>query len=242
MEERPFHLISILPNLFTAASIFTAVVSIVSAIHGNFEKSAWLIFLSLVFDALDGRIARLTHTTSRFGVEFDSLADIVAFGMAPALLFYFFLGQEYGRLGILVMALYIIFGAIRLARFNVMSPHTDPSVFIGIPIPAAAIFVSIWILMFEQYESLQNYGALLLGAILMVSLLMVSNIRYPSFKKINLEKPVLTKVLILLIIVASVVYLFPVEGVALAITLYVGWGVGRAARTLLTKRPFRRGE
>ncbi|WP_457594489.1 CDP-diacylglycerol--serine O-phosphatidyltransferase [Hydrogenimonas sp.] len=233
---RPFHLISILPNLFTAASIFTGVVAIVSAIHGKFEKSAWLIFLSLVFDALDGRIARLTHTTSRFGVEFDSLADLVAFGVAPALLFYFFAGHEFGRLGILVMALYIIFGAIRLARFNVMSPHTDPSVFIGVPIPAAAIFVSIWILMFVQYEALQPYSWLLPGAVLLVSLLMVSNIRYPSFKKINLERPALTKTLIALIIVASLIYLFPVEGLALGITLYVGWGVGRAARTVMTRR------
>ncbi len=105
MNGRSFHFIYILPNLFTAASIFTAVIAIVSAIQGHVEKSAWLIFLSLLFDGLDGRVARLTHTTSRFGIEFDSLADIVAFGVAPALLLYCFIGQEYGRFGILVMAL-----------------------------------------------------------------------------------------------------------------------------------------
>ncbi|WP_457594228.1 CDP-diacylglycerol--serine O-phosphatidyltransferase [Hydrogenimonas sp.] len=237
MAGRQFHLIYILPNLFTAASIFTAVIAIVSAINGHFEKSAWLIFLSLVFDGLDGRIARLTHTTSRFGVEFDSLADIIAFGVAPALLLYFFAGHDYGRLGILVMALYIIFGAIRLARFNIMSPNTDPTVFIGVPIPAAAIFVSVWVLMFSEYESLRSYTVLLLIAALLVSLLMVSNIRYPSFKKINLEKPALTKTLIVLIIAASLIYLYPVEGFALIISLYVVWGVVRAARTLLTRRP-----
>ncbi len=236
MAGREFHLIYILPNLFTAASIFTAVVSIVSAINGNFEKSAWLIFLSLVFDGLDGRIARLTHTTSRFGIEFDSLADLVAFGVAPALLLYFYIGNEYGKLGVLVMALYIIFGAIRLARFNIMSPNTDPTVFIGVPIPSAAIFVSIWVLMFVQYESLHSFSAILLMATLLVSLLMVSNIRYPSFKKINLEKPALTKTLITLIVAASMIYLYPVEGFALIITLYVVWGVARAVRTMMMKR------
>ncbi len=236
MAGRQFHLIYILPNLFTAASIFTAVIAIVSAINGKFEKSAWLIFLSLVFDGLDGRIARLTHTTSRFGIEFDSLADIIAFGVAPALLLYFFAGHEYGRLGILVMALYIIFGAIRLARFNIMSPNTDPTVFIGVPIPAAAIFLSVWVLMFSEYESLRSYTLFLLISVLLISLLMVSNIRYPSFKKINLEKPALTKTLILLIIAASLIYLYPVEGFALIITLYVLWGVVRAVRTLFAKR------
>jgi CDP-diacylglycerol--serine O-phosphatidyltransferase len=99
MPGRSFQLIYILPNLFTAASIFTAVLAIVSAIQEDYEKSAWLIFLSLLFDGLDGRIARLTHTTSRFGVEFDSLADIVAFGVAPAILVYLFVGQSYGRFG-----------------------------------------------------------------------------------------------------------------------------------------------
>ncbi len=236
MANREFQLIYILPNLFTAASIFTAVIAIVSAINGNFEKSAWLIFLSLVFDGLDGRVARLTHTTSRFGVEFDSLADLVAFGVAPALLLYFYAGHEYGKLGILVMALYIIFGAIRLARFNIMSPNTDPTVFIGVPIPAAAIFVSIWVLMFSQYEFLHNFSAVLLVATILVSLLMVSNIRYPSFKKINLEKPALTKTLIVLIITASIIYLYPVEGFAIIITLYVVWGAARAVRTVMRKR------
>ncbi len=236
MSGRQFHLIYILPNLFTAASIFTAVIAIVSAIKGDFEKSAWLVLLSLVFDGLDGRIARLTHTTSRFGVEFDSLADIIAFGVAPAMLLYSFAAHEYGRLGILVIALYIIFGAIRLARFNVMSPNTDPTVFIGVPIPAAAIFVSVWVLMFLEYDSLRGYTSLLLVFTMFVSLLMVSNIRYPSFKKINLRKPALTKALIVLIIAASMIYLYPVEGFAVFITVYILWGVVRAVRTVVAKR------
>ncbi len=236
MSGRQFHLIYILPNLFTAASIFTAIVAIVSSINGNFEKSAWLIFLSIVFDGLDGRIARLTRTTSRFGAEFDSLADIIAFGVAPALLLYLYIGQEYGKLGVLVMALYIIFGAIRLARFNTMSLNADPAVFIGVPIPVAAIFVSVWVLMFGEYGALQEYSVSLLIATLLVSLLMVSNIRYPSFKKINLKKPVLTKTLILLIISASLIYLYPVEGFASISTLYLIWGIAGALRTIINRK------
>ena len=243
-DSRHFNAIYILPNLFTAASIFTGVVSIVAAIHGHYEKAAWLIFLSLLFDGLDGRVARLTHTTSRFGVEFDSLADIVAFGAAPAVLLYLYAGEAYGRFGVLVMALYVIFGAVRLARFNVMSPNTDPTVFIGVPIPTAAVFTAIWVLMFERYDSLDAFRWLLLAGVGVVSLLMVSNIRFPSFKKIRLEKPLVTKALIGLIVAASLLYLYPVEGFALMITLYVAWGVVRAAYTMATttKRLGKRGK
>ena len=236
MTSRNFQIIYLLPNLFTAASIFTAVIAITAAVDRDFEKSAWLIFLSLVFDGLDGRIARLTHTTSKFGVEFDSLADIVAFGVAPAILLYFYTGYAYGKLGTLVMALFIIFGAIRLARFNVISPNVDPTVFIGVPIPTAAIFVSVWILMFQRYELLNEYNWMLLIGTFFVSLLMVSNIRYPSFKKINLKKNMLTKILITLISFASLMYLYPVEGFASLITLYILWGIVRAIYTLGSKK------
>jgi len=232
MSSRNFQIVYLLPNLFTAASIFTAVISITAAINGNFEKSVWLIFLSLLFDGIDGRIARLTHTTSKFGVEFDSLADIVAFGVAPAMLLYFYVGHEYGRFGTLVMALFIIFGAIRLARFNVSVANVDPTVFIGVPIPTAAVFISIWVLMFLRYDSLNEYSWVLLLGTLLTSILMVSNIRYPSFKKINLKKPMLTKILILLISFASLLYLYPVEGFAIMITSYILWGVIRVAYTL----------
>ncbi|WP_201353954.1 CDP-diacylglycerol--serine O-phosphatidyltransferase [Hydrogenimonas urashimensis] len=236
MAERHFQIVYIFPNLFTAASIFSGVISIVSSIHGDFKKAVWLIFLSLLFDGLDGRIARMTHTTSRFGAEFDSQADIVAFGAAPAILLYTNVAQAYGRFGVLVTALYIIFGAIRLARFNVMSPKSDPTVFIGVPIPTAAVFVSIWVLMYERYESLHRFDWMLLFAVLLLSFLMVSHIRYPSFKTVQLKKPMLTKTLILLIGVASLLYLFPIEGFALMITLYIVWGVGRAVYMLFFRK------
>jgi len=225
------NLIYILPNLFTASSIFVGVISIVEASKGNFVLASWLILLALIFDGLDGRIARMTNTTSQFGVEFDSLADIISFGIAPAMLLYFFIGHEFGRFGILVSALFVIFGAIRLARFNISTAKTDPNVFIGLPIPTAAVFVSMWILLFHKY-TLENYSIILLFLALGVAILMVSNFRYPSFKKVQLDKPMVFKTLIVLTIVASLLYLFSVEGFALVILAYVLYGPLRAIRTI----------
>ncbi len=224
-------LIYILPNLFTASSIFVGVISMVEASQGNVVLASWLILLALVFDGLDGRIARMTNTTSQFGVEFDSLADIVSFGIAPAMLLYFFTGDEFGRFGILVSALYVIFGAIRLARFNISTAKTDPNVFIGLPIPTAAIFVSMWILLFHKY-TLEDYGIVLLFLTLGIAVLMVSNFRYPSFKKVSLDKPMVFKTMIMLMLTASMLYLFSAEGFAIIILGYTLYGPLRALRTL----------
>ena len=225
------NLIYILPNLFTASSIFVGVISIVEASKDHFILASWLVLLALVFDGLDGRVARMTNTTSQFGVEFDSLADIISFGIAPAMLLYFYIGHDYGRFGILVSALYVIFGAIRLARFNISTAKTDPNVFIGLPIPTAAVFVSMWVLLFHKY-TLEDYSIALLFLALGVAVLMVSNFRYPSFKKIQLDKPMVFKTMILLVLVASLLYLFSAEGFALIILAYTLYGPIRALRTL----------
>ena len=225
------NLIYILPNLFTASSSFVGVISIVEASKENFVLSSWLILLALIFDGLDGRIARMTNTTSQFGVEFDSLADIISFGIAPAMLLYFFIGNEFGRFGILVSALYVIFGAIRLARFNISTAKTDPNIFIGLPIPTAAIFVSMWILLFHKY-TLEHYGILLLILTLGIAILMVSNFRYPSFKTIQLDKPMVFKTMIILMLTASLLYLFSAEGFAVIILGYALYGPLRALRAM----------
>jgi len=229
------NLIYLLPNLFTASSIFVGVISIVEASKGHFVLASWLVLLALIFDGLDGRVARMTNTTSQFGVEFDSLADIISFGIAPGMLLYFFVGFEFGRFGILVSALYVIFGAIRLARFNISTAKADPNVFIGLPIPTAAIFVSMWILLFYKY-ALQDYGVILLFLALGVAVLMVSNFRYPSFKKIELDKPMVFKTMIGLVCVASLLYLFAAEGFALVVLAYTLYGPIRALRTLSLRK------
>lgn len=235
MRKKPANLIYILPNLFTAASIFSGVFSIISAVNGNFEKAAWLIMLSLIFDGLDGRVARLTNTCSKFGVEFDSLADMVAFGVAPALLMYLFVGHEFGRFGIVASAVFVIFGAIRLARFNVMTVTSEPSVFIGVPIPTAAVFVSLLVLLFQKYGFNSDYGLVIMLLSILVSILMVSNIRYPSFKKIDFSPKHAMKFFVIIISGLFVVFMYPIEGFTLIFVLYILYGLVRAAM-LMPKR------
>ncbi|MDR0762168.1 MAG: CDP-diacylglycerol--serine O-phosphatidyltransferase [Campylobacteraceae bacterium] len=220
----------LLPNLFTAASAFLGVASIIASVDGKFEKAALYIMLSLIFDGLDGRVARLTKTTSKFGVEFDSLADVIAFGAAPAMFFYFHTGIEFGRIGVIIAAIFVVFGAIRLARFNIMSPVNEPSVFIGIPIPTAAVLVVMWGLMFEKYpQILSGFEWTLLVLQTVTAFLMVSNIRYPSFKKINLKKSSILKVLTSLIVIASMIYLYPIQIFTILATAYVLYGLIRVS-------------
>ncbi|MFH0710901.1 MAG: CDP-diacylglycerol--serine O-phosphatidyltransferase [Pseudomonadota bacterium] len=235
MRKDPPPIAYLLPNFFTAASIFSGFYSISLALQSSFESAAWFIFLALIFDGLDGRVARLTNTASHFGVEFDSLADIVAFGVAPALLMYLYIGDEYGRIGIVASALFIIFGAVRLARFNVMTSRIEPSVFIGLPIPTAAIMIATAILLMERYEQISHIHVLLLPLSVLLSVLMVSNIRYPSFKKLNMRAIHFTRFLIGVIVLALMVFVYPIEGMALLGALYLLYGPLRATYYLVRR-------
>lgn len=230
----------VLPNAFTAGSMFLAIISLIWASQESFVWACWAIVVSGVLDGLDGRVARLTGTASKFGVEFDSLADIVAFGVAPAMLVYFYLGQYYGRLGVIVCTLFAIFGAIRLARFNITT-SSEPNSFIGLPIPATAIFLVSWILLNETYaffplpstqklDVLSNeivfgngWGYGILFCVLCVGILMVSNIRYPSFKKIQWN----LKTFIILLILCGVLLYRPIESLGVLMSGYVLYGIGR---------------
>lgn len=232
---QPKKIAYLLPNFFTAASIFLGMLSIVKASQGNFETSAWLIMAATIFDGLDGRIARLTNTMSNFGAEFDSLADIVAFGVAPAMLLFFYIGHDYGKFGFLVTALFVIFGAIRLARFNSASQNKEPSVFIGLPIPAAASAVSMGVLFLLDYK-FKNLHTLFLITTLMISILMVSHIRYPSLKKIDINNAFFYKLLVLLTIISSIIYIYSIEGIAVIILGYITYGPVRAVYYLIKSR------
>ncbi|WP_457562091.1 CDP-diacylglycerol--serine O-phosphatidyltransferase [Caminibacter pacificus] len=215
----------LLPNFFTALSAFFGVMAIIASSQQKFEKAFIYIVLSLIADGLDGRVARMTNTTSKFGVEFDSLADLVAFGVAPAMMLFFAAGHEFGRFGALVSGLYVVFGAIRLARFNVTTGELDPRYFIGLPIPTAAVVLSSWIMLDLKYEG--GVSLLLEIGALFLAFLMVSNFRYPSFKKIDFNKSVALKVLVGIILVASLIYLFPIEAIAGILTIYTFYGFVR---------------
>ncbi|ANV98098.1 CDP-diacylglycerol--serine O-phosphatidyltransferase [Helicobacter enhydrae] len=240
----------VLPNAFTAGSIFLAIISIISSAKEDFTLACWAIVASMILDGLDGRVARLTNTSSKFGVEFDSLADIVAFGVAPAMLVYFYIGQYYGRFGLVVCALFVIFGAIRLARFNITT-HSEPNFFIGLPIPSAAVILVTWILfnqdytIFEQPKVVHNaldnsldilignpnaLGYISLSCVLLVGVLMVSNIRYPSFKAMTWN----LKTFIVLLLLCGILIYRPIEFLTFFMSGYVIYGLGRWA-FLLTK-------
>jgi CDP-diacylglycerol---serine O-phosphatidyltransferase len=222
----------LLPNLMTAVSLFLGILSVFASVKGEFDNAGIFIFLSLIFDGLDGRIARLTGTCSKFGVEFDSLADLVAFGVAPAMLVYFAAGHQFGRIGVLAAGFFVVFGAIRLARFNVQSECSDPNMFIGLPIPSAAVFMACWTVLMSSYKLMSEYGWLLVTASFAVSMLMVSNIRYASFKKMKLSKQALMKMFVLVLVVFAVMYLYFLETMTAIITLFVVSGITRAVYNL----------
>ncbi len=228
--------IYILPNMLTAISLFLGILSVIASAKGEFENAAFYIFISLIFDGLDGRVARMTGTTSKFGVEFDSLADLVAFGVAPAMLIYNLIGHSFGKFGILVAGLFVVFGAIRLARFNVMTSDTEPNVFIGLPIPAAAVFMGCLSLVYVGHQDLKDYMALFLIISILVSILMVSNIRFVSFKKINFNKSDFMKTFVTILALFSLLYLYFLETLTLLMSLYLLSGPTRAAYNLLTRK------
>ena len=179
----------ILPNLITTGSLFAGYYSIVSAMNGQFEKAAWFILMATVFDGMDGKVARMTNTTSRFGVEYDSLADLVAFGVAPGLLMYSWALTTFGKLGWLAAFLYVVCGALRLARFNVQVDTVESKQFVGLPIPSAAWMVASCVLLFYYLGgtgTIKQISVVVL--IYCLAFLMVSNVKYYSFKDPELIK------------------------------------------------------
>ena len=199
--------IYILPNLFTTGSLFAGFYGMVATMNGDFRTAAIWILASAVFDGLDGKVARATGTTSKFGVEYDSLADLVAFGVAPGLLMYAWALKPFGRLGWLAAFLFVVCGALRLARFNVQVATVESKRFVGLPIPAAASMVSATVLIFHYQGWVSYKRVAILALIYLLAFLMVSSFRYYSFKDPELVKrqpfAILVLTVLLLIIVAA---------------------------------------
>ena len=187
-ERSPRRGAYLLPSLFTIGNIFFGFYAVVSGLNGSFRRAAILIFIAGVLDTLDGRVARLTGTESAFGREFDSLADVLTFGMAPALLTYASVGQAYGRLGWLVPLFYLLCAATRLARFNVQTRTQESRFFVGLPTPAAAGSIASLLLFAHSLPIEALLGLPLLLAMMLLGILMVSTFRYPSFKSLDLRR------------------------------------------------------
>lgn len=179
--------IYVLPNLFTTASLFAGFYSIIASVQEKYFVAAVAILVSLVFDGLDGRIARFTNTTSKFGAEYDSLADLIAFGVAPSLLAYIWAMSSNGKIGWLAGFLFIACGALRLARYNIQIGIIESKVFNGLPIPAAACVIATTVIFFDFIGIEGKYhNSYLTYFVILLSLLMVSSIKYYSFKDIKL--------------------------------------------------------
>lgn len=201
--------IFLLPNIFTSLNLFCGFYAIISSINGKFIPSAVAIIIAGIFDNLDGKVARATNTTSRFGVEYDSLADLISFGMAPGLMMYLWVLQPLGRIGWLAGFLFMACGALRLARFNTQVETVSSDHFVGLPIPAGAGMNAVAVLFCYKIGIGQNVNPYaILFMLYALSFLMVSTVRYNSFKKPDLFKSksfnvLVTSVLIIIFIAAQ---------------------------------------
>jgi CDP-diacylglycerol--serine O-phosphatidyltransferase len=205
--------IYLLPNLLTTGCLFSGFYGIVAAIDGNFERAGIAVFVAMLFDGLDGRVARLTHTSSDFGKEYDSLADMVAFGLAPAIISYQWgveriaeYGKVWFRFGWLAAFFYVACAAMRLARFNVRAGSQDKRYFEGLPSPSAAAVVSAFIWSFSEWREPGLPGLILTFLVTAAAgSLMVSGFSFPSFKGFDLTKPISFLWLVAIAAVISVV-------------------------------------
>ena len=200
MENKETHSgIYLLPNLFTTASLFAAFYSIVASMKGHYEVAAIVIFIGMIWDGLDGRIARLTNTQSDFGAQYDSMSDMVTFGVAPSLLLYSWSLRHLGKIGWLIAFMFTAAVALRLARFNTVK--VDKRYFQGLSCPAAAALVSAYVWLCQHHKAFSPF-IIVVSAILMVvsAILMVSSIRYYSFKEIDFKGKVPFLYLLLMVI------------------------------------------
>lgn len=180
--------IYLLPNLFTTAGLFAGFYAIIAAMQGNFDNACIAILIAMVSDALDGRVARWTNTQTAFGAEYDSLADMVSFGVAPALVTFHWALADFGKLGWLAAFCYVAGGALRLARFNTQIQSADKHYFQGLAITAAAGLITTMVWAGKEYDISSGLVSFWMFAwLILAGALMVSNIRYYSFKGFDLK-------------------------------------------------------
>jgi CDP-diacylglycerol--serine O-phosphatidyltransferase len=244
--------LSILPSLFTIGNMFCGYYSVVSTLRGNYDYAALAIGLGAVLDMLDGRIARLTNTSSNFGLELDSLADVLTFGIAPAVLALNWgigsleglaveTAQDVYKFGWLTTFGFLIAGALRLARFNVLALQPSERAkskrhFVGLPIPMAAITIAA-IVHFRPAPVEMLSGALVWCVlILALGFLMISTLKYPSFKDVDLRKPLPRKAIVATGMLIGLVVLYSEITLLVIALVYAGWGPGAELSRLVRER------
>lgn len=213
--------IYLLPNLLTTAGLFSGFYAVVASMNGRFEVAAVAIFIAMIFDGLDGRVARITNTQSEFGAEYDSMADMVSFGVAPALVAYNWGFADLGKLGWLAAFIYVAGGALRLARFNTQVGIADQRFFQGLASPAAAGVVAGFVWVAQEYSLASDYLSwIMAGITALCGLLMVSNFKYNSFKEVNWAGKVPFVALLIVMLVFVVVATEPALVLFIVFALY----------------------
>lgn len=214
--------IYILPNLLTSANLFCGFYAVVAAIQGHFLKGAIAIMVASIFDALDGKIARATRTVSRFGLEYDSLCDVISFGVAPGILIYLWALQPFGRLGWLAALIFVACGTLRLARFNTQAHVIGSDYFNGLPIPAAAFMIATTVLLHHRLGGTGTTKHItILIMIYVLSFLMVSTIKYYSFKHAELFKKMKFNMLVVVVMFFIIIAAEPIIACFLIMLCYV---------------------
>lgn len=230
--------IYLLPNLFTTGALFAGFYSIIASINNQFESAAIAIFVAMILDGMDGRIARLTNTQSDFGVQYDSLSDMVSFGIAPSLVMYQWALSDMGKLGWLAAFIYTASAALRLARFNTQANSQDKRFFQGLPSPLAAATLAGMIWCGEVYDLIGETTSLIfcLPMTVIIGILMVSNVRYHSFKEFDLKGRVPFMTVLIVVLVFVLIAMKPPLVLFVIASTYV---VSGPVLTLLTIRKHR---
>ena len=217
--------IYILPNALTLGGMFAGFYAIETAIRGHFSTASWAVLVAMVFDGLDGFVARLTGSASRFGIELDSLSDLVAFGVAPAILIYQASISPFGRVGMLAAFLYVACGAMRLARYNVQMVTAERKSFTGVPIPGAAVILSTFVI-YAGKTGFDLRGSLfVLILTFVISLLMVSTMRFHGMKEINFSRRKPFWFLVAVVLIFVIVAVHPEVALFLLAMAYLGIGL-----------------
>ncbi len=218
--------IYLLPNTLTLCGMFCGFFAIMSAINGNFLYAAWAIVLANIFDGLDGWIARLTNTATRFGIELDSLSDLVAFGVAPAVLMYKWALMPFGRLGWAAAFLFVACGALRLARFNVQTGVPGSKSFKGMPIPGAATILSSIIIFYYEFRTgLPGKNIFFPVITILIALLMVSTLKYHGLKEVDFREKKPFWFLVVFVLILFIMLMHPQPAIFIFAMIYLFWGI-----------------
>ncbi|MDR3112462.1 MAG: CDP-diacylglycerol--serine O-phosphatidyltransferase [Elusimicrobiota bacterium] len=243
MKEKLKKGIYVLPSLFTCSNIAFGCASMMASINGYFSKAAWLLICAIACDILDGRIARITKTSSEFGVQLDSLSDLISFGVAPAIMMYQLVLKDKGNFGEAIAILFVLCSALRLAKFNVKAQNEAVKrSFSGLPTPASAGVLISFVLSYDLFvdpsgnalsfktipmlmKNMPLFFKAMPITMVILSLIMVSNIPYTSFKKIKLSKPKTFRIMVLFIILIWLAFTFPQNIIFIIFLLYALSGI-----------------